>query len=277
MVDINMPRDNRKVMVTKVEKVTKRRAYMFCPYHHDINNPSLAITLTGEYRGRWRCFGCNTWGQLSEQQLKRLNMEKGKEIKEAKPDFDKLQKKYTWSLSGLGYPHIGLIEEFKHTTLMDFGIGWDGTNYTIPMYDENGICGIQLRTVKGNKNSITGSSSGIFRSHDAVDSDILYITEGCTDAMTLYDLGFNSIGKQSCNSTDNIVYNYVLDYHFNNILIMADNDKPGIDGANNLKEILSEIIDNIIIMIPPYNDVREWRIKDGCNAVIEGINRGINL
>ncbi len=91
---------------------------------------------------------------------------------------------------------------------------------------------------------------------------MLFVCEGPTDTAAMLDLGFSAVGgrvavalqvmrKRMSNSTVRSV-----------VVIVADNDEPGVNGANRLAEDLRSVCKSLKVISPParYKDVRSWKL-----------------
>jgi len=168
-----------------------------------------------------------------------------------------------------------------------FGKGWDGEAITYPMYDANQeIIGIQRRFPDGKKMIVRGSRTGLFLpisgAFDRVSyrsviylsqSPYLLICEGVSDAIAAYEhLGFASIGRYNCSGGINELASMDVIRAVYPVII-ADNDNPGILGAERLQKKLLELGRSSLLVIPPdgINDLAEW-VKAGLSrAALLGV------
>lgn len=150
-------------------------------------------------------------------------------------------------------------------------VGWDGRNYTFPMRNGNDrIVGIRLRR-NGSKYCVTGSQTALFWP-DGVTVDSkqpLWICEGESDCAALLDLGFDAIGRPSCNGGINDIKTILARYN-RDVIVTTDNDKavtrpdgsgyrPGQDGALRLAEVIKPLVRSVKCVLPAVgNDIREW-------------------
>lgn len=253
----------------KVEYKNYRYATGFCPHHDDTNTPNLKITLQGEYRGAWRCWACGKYGVLTEEQMKKLDLDGDKMQGTKKPNS------IDWGALVTLYLENEFVSKKADTLLKEWRVdkinlnmGWDGESHTIPMMDEDGrTIGIQRRwphAVKGNKCCVDGSRLGLFIPHKlwrSCEGSVL-VCEGASDTAVAVDLGFPAIGRPSCNSCQEMVFKWCVNNLINNILIVADNDKAGITGAIALETYLinngmSKGINGVEVYIPTAKDLRE--------------------
>ena len=120
------------------------------------------------------------------------------------------------------------------------------------------MVGIRIRSRSGRKWAVTGSRQGLFVPVGFHDSTLLLIAEGPTDTAALLDLGFNAIGRPSCQGAvwDTI---RLIKQRFIHVVLMADVDGPGVQGAKQLgKELAGAGIWTKIIRPLRGKDVRAW-------------------
>jgi len=153
--------------------------------------------------------------------------------------------------------------------------GWSSANngVTFPMFrHRRRVIGIRIRTVTGKKFAVKGSKQGLFlpRDWDSEDRGVL-VCEGPTDTAAAIDLGFSAIGRPSCMGGSDLIAEAVAKKH---VAIMADADGPGMDGANKLSVRLRTFCPSVKIIVPEYNDLREWVRKGATKQdVIDAIGR----
>lgn len=139
-------------------------------------------------------------------------------------------------------------------------VGWHEPYqaYTFPMRDGMGnIIGIRTRHADGSKRCVTGSKSGLF-TPDQLPRGSIYICEGPTDVAAMLTLGLAAIGRPSCMGSHDQVRQFLNNYR-RDVIVIADNDGPGREGAARLCEALG--VGRIVE--PPENvkDIRE-RVKE---------------
>lgn len=144
-----------------------------------------------------------------------------------------------------------------------------------PMYDERSwgidcVCGIRLRTMTGKKFAITGSKSGVFfpfRALLSIDASRLFICEGPTDTAALLSLGLFAIGRASCRGGVHIIQ-AIVDQLAQEVVIVCDNDSPGLAGADLL---MKSIHKPVVKLIPPTKDIRSFVQKGASKALIDSM------
>lgn len=183
--------------------------------------------------------------------------------------FFSLARRYQQNLTDLTMlsKELGVSVE----SLRRLEVGWDGRNYTFPMRNGNDrIVGIRLRN-NGSKYCVTGSQTALFWP-DGVTADSkqpLWICEGESDCAALLDLGFDAIGRPSCNGGINDIKTILARYN-RDVIVTADNDKavtrpdgsgyrPGQEGALRLAEVIKPLVRSVKCVLPAVgNDIREW-------------------
>ena len=145
-------------------------------------------------------------------------------------------------------------------------VGWSPTRqaWTFPMRNGSGdVVGIRLRQLDGKKKSVTGSREGIFIPNDLEKNRQLLVAEGPTDATALLDLGYSAIGRPSCSGGAAFVCQFVRNHRCRQVVIAADMDIPGQNGAEKLASVLLPYVKSLCIIAPPpgFKDFRDWRKK----------------
>ena len=147
------------------------------------------------------------------------------------------------------------------------GIGWHkrAEAWTFPMHNPEGtVVGIRVRYAD-NKGAIRGSRDGIFCTPVPVANlqGPLFIAEGPTDTAALLKLGcMKSIGRSNCRSNVDAIQKLAVGQ---DVVVVADQDEPGQDGAKMLINHLSGIAKSGAIVTPPAKDLRAW-VKAGGNG-----------
>ena len=150
------------------------------------------------------------------------------------------------------------------------GCAWARNAWAFPMRDHNSsVIGIRLRGDDGNKWAIKGSHQGLFIPTEypyCVDDGTLYIVEGPTDLAAAMTIGLYSIGRPSCLGQETMVADYVRTKKVKRVVIISDNDTPGLAGARKLQEYLPR---RSCIWTTPVKDVREYVQRGGTVNMIE--------
>ena len=163
------------------------------------------------------------------------------------------------------FPDVGLPNE----ALLSYGIGWnpDGNHWTFPMYDLSGnICGMSSRFQDGTKACIKGSRAGVFLPRLKYNNRVWCIAEGATDAAAIWSLGYNCIGKFNRDSPHQLISD-ICRYKINldAVVVVADNDDVGREGAQKLVELLkNQVITKLLVPPPQCKDIRQ--------AVLRGLS-----
>lgn len=237
------------IILTEYDKV-----WAYCIYHKDINRPNLSISLLDKYYGKWRCWACGKGGRLTKKQMGELNLSEStvyKNDKSINTRWQMFNKSCYDNLQRFPLLKLGLAKQLNISTksLDDWLVGFDGVSFTVPMFREDlseyhregGLCGIQRRFSDGTKRCITGSHLGLMYPQDLISGYYVFICEGFSDAVSVWDLGFQSIARPHCRYTDGIEEFLGIEGATEHIIIIPDNDTVGIAGANKLLHTLDNI------------------------------------
>lgn len=145
-------------------------------------------------------------------------------------------------------------------SLRRLGVGHDGWAWTFPMSDARGrVVGIRRRHPDGSKFAVKGSRQGLFIPQSLDCCGTVLITEGPTDTAAALDLGFEAVGRPSCNAGDNIVRDLVRRHGCRDVVVVADGDEAGRGGAERLARSLSVLARSRVIEPPNgIKDLRAW-------------------
>ena len=103
--------------------------------------------------------------------------------------------------------------------------------WAFPMCDGYGnVVGIRLRKERG-KFAVRGSRQGIFLCAGVSAQRTLFVCEGPTDTAAALDLGLFAAGRPNCCCGGLEMRTYARRHKCDRAVIIADNDKPGLDGA----------------------------------------------
>ena len=163
----------------------------------------------------------------------------------------------------------GLASELGVSTmaLNALGAAWapQRAAWAFPMRDGyNNIVGIRLRSAQG-KFAVRGSRQGIFTA-TAAPQPVLYVCEGPTDTAAALDLGLFAVGRPNCCCGGLDIKLYHRRYQITRVVIVSDNDKPGLDGA---RKVGTELQLSFAVYVPPAKDLREFVRFGGTATMIE--------
>ena len=128
-----------------------------------------------------------------------------------------------------------------------------------PMKDGFGnYIGIRIRNLLGQKWAVTGSQAGIFIPTMKPERR-MFVAEGPTDTAAGLTLGLYAIGRPSCSGGVPHIVDHVKRSRVKEVVIVSDNDTPGIRGAEDLQRWLP--VPSCILLLP-CKDLRE-AIKSG--------------
>jgi hypothetical protein len=158
-------------------------------------------------------------------------------------------------------------------SLFRLGIVWAAPRHAwgFPMRDAaQKVIGIRLRTESGHKWAVTGSHNGLFWPEDLTGAGPLLVAEGPTDVAALLDLGYATIGRPSCAGTIEAVVEAVRRLRRRDVVIVADADGPGIDGADRLAQALTEKGHRPKVIRPVQGkDARAWVQAGATRTVVD--------
>jgi len=163
--------------------------------------------------------------------------------------------------------HLGLTSD----SLKRLTVGYSPTRraWLFPMRSAAGVLiGVRLRLADGRKLSIKGGREGLFLPEGIGAGGLLTITEGPTDCAAILDLGFAAIGRPSCRGGVDHLRQLVGRLKPAQVAIVADGDKPGMDGAAALAGHLAAYVGDVRIITPPepHKDARAWKAAGATRA-----------
>ena len=163
-------------------------------------------------------------------------------------------------------------------SLLSLGIGWSERwkAFSFPMrYPSGNVSGIRYRPISGKKFSEPGSKDGMFFQPEGIERSFVAVVEGASDAAALMDLGFQSVlGRASCRGNVEQILTLARRKRAQQVLIIPDNDEPGIAGSNSLRANLESVsagsamagsMVQVLHLPDGVNDVRQC-VQDTKNA-----------
>lgn len=154
------------------------------------------------------------------------------------------------------------------------GCAWAGEHraWAFPMRNGGGVVvGIRLRNWQGDKWAVKHSKQGLFYSLTPL-AGTLYICEGPTDTAAGLTLGLQTVGRPSCRGCLDALKRLIERFSPAGIVVIADRDSAGQDGAFTLQETLSV---RSIVWTPPAKDLREFVRLGGTRELIEAETRNL--
>lgn len=141
--------------------------------------------------------------------------------------------------------------------------------WAFPMRDGDGqVIGIRLRNSE-KKWAVGGSREGLFFNPELTSRDIV-IVEGPTDTLAGLTLGLPTIGRPSCCGGVTLIADLCNRIRVKNVIIIADRDMPGRNGARTLANALESIVESVLVKSLPYKDIREFLNDGGTRMQIKG-------
>lgn len=170
-------------------------------------------------------------------------------------------------LDGLGMS-LGVDTE----CLKEIGCAWSTVGaWAFPMRDPSGkVIGIRLRNDKGEKWAVKGSKSGLFipTDYSYMPDGVLYLVEGPTDLAAAMTIGLRAIGRAACLGQEQMILDYVRRNRIDRLVMVTDNDEPGLRGAEKLQSMLSILS---CVWVPPTKDIREFVNLGGDYRLIQSM------
>ena len=153
-------------------------------------------------------------------------------------------------------------------SLVAVGAAWAAPHaaWAFPMSDGYGnVVGIRLRNERG-KFAVRGSRQGIFLATVVPAQKTLFVCEGPTDTAAAVELGLFAVGRPNCCCGGLEIRVYARRHECSRVVVISDNDKPGLDGA---LKVGGELKLPFAIYVPPAKDIREFVRLGGTRAMIE--------
>ncbi len=152
-------------------------------------------------------------------------------------------------------------------SLVAVGAAWSEPHkaWAFPMCDGYGnVVGIRLRNERG-KFAVRGSRQGLFLASVPAQKT-LFVCEGPTDTAAAIELGLFAVGRPNCCCGGAEIKIYARQHAVSRVVIISDNDKPGLDGA---RKVGGELNLPFAVYVPPAKDVREFVRLGGTRVMIE--------
>jgi len=231
------------------------KVWAYCFFHKDVIRPNLSISLLDKYYGKYKCWACGKEGYLSKEQMNKLSLSNTLPYKNDRRSLQTRWQQFTGScydnLQKFPLLKLGLAKQLNVSikSLDDWLVGYNGQSFTIPMFREDlpeyrrqrGFCGVQRRFPDGTKRCVRGSHLGLMYSYEYIENDYdsIFICEGFSDGINVYDLGLCSVARPHCHYIDGIKAFFTnVVYGFDNLIVIPDNDAVGMMGAKKLQERL---------------------------------------
>lgn len=140
--------------------------------------------------------------------------------------------------------------------------------WAFPMRDGYGnIVGIRLRADSGRKWAVPGSHSGLFIPC-GVNKKTMYVCEGPTDTAAALGLGLFAVGRPSCSGGMDPMATLVRRLRVFRAVIIADNDDPGLRGAEMLARHIGVATCTLVL---PCKDLRDFVRNGGTNTLLASL------
>jgi len=249
----------------EIGKIYKKRAMVVCPFHTSQKGTAdLDVTLEGKYAGYFRCWSCEASGKIDDETVCLLRKARGK-VQTKKPS----NISEAWeSMKPGGLSRVDKPFKVSDNTMIKLEWKWDGLTHCFP--EKNGcgdIIGILRRFPDGNKGVYSGSKRGLTIPRTNFDATKpLYVTEGLSDLSVILECGLQGVARPNSNSGNDLLTAWLAHTGSpdSQIVIVTDNDDPGLDGASELWSLLeSEGYNNLTAITPEENDLRDMYESQG--------------
>lgn len=235
---------------------------VFCPYHNNYRSPAGEVS---KERGTFFCFSCHESRSLLEFVMhvtKKNYFEASRLIDSAKVETDfmgdlnkMLEEKPTFTpydellikrLNRQALESPRAIRYFEgrrisENSIKRFLLGYSDKQdmVTVPMQDPTGemFVGFVARSVEGKEFQNTPKlpkSKILFNLHRAKLQDTVFVVESSFDAIRLDQCGLPAVSTLGSNVSKSQVE--LLTKHFNNVIVVPDNDDAGRDMAARIIE-----------------------------------------
>lgn len=149
------------------------------------------------------------------------------------------------------------------------GIAWSHKHcaWAFPMHDSDGnVIGLRLRADTGKKWSVAGSRNGLFLPLEFTERRQLVLCEGPTDTAAAMSLALPAFGRPNCSGGVDFIKQYCQRSKCKELIIFADRDKAGREGALKLAAAVSAQVK----IVSPYQhkDIRTWLQSSATPAMV---------
>lgn len=255
-------------VLPKLQKVksTKRGHWIArCPAHDD-RSPSLSVSELSSGKVLIHCFtGCTYESIISALGIERREsfsrpfVPVRKAIEDKPLDAEPMWRKWFEHTDYQLLDGLGMSLGVDTYCLKAIGCAWSTFNaWAFPMRDSVGkVIGLRLRNNEGHKWAVKGSKSGLFIPGDYsyMPDRVAYLVEGPTDLAAAMTIGLRAFGRPACIGQEPMILDYVRRSRIERLVIVTDNDDPGIRGAEKLQSMLPI---HSCLWIPPTKDIREF-------------------
>lgn len=265
-----------------------------CPFHCE-KTPSCVV-----YEDHFHCFGCHSRGDVIDYLQMYHGYSKGEALRKLRGAVNHLKPVPVKFLKNPNESveiardfeaHMQAFQNCTHDSHIEavanrIGVFTDSLNalqcawsrcheaLAIPMRDaREKIVGIRLRDLNGRKWAVKGSKDGLFIPSFFQPIRTLFITEGPTDCAACLSLGFDAIGRANALSKICLqqAVEFVKIHRVCEVVVVADNDAAGLDGATKLRQALPVKSKQLLC---PSKDLRGFVQIGGGKQIVETMLAG---
>lgn len=171
---------------------------------------------------------------------------------------------------------LGVSVKSLYALRIGQSVPWDYMPvFAFPMVDGKGdMIGISFRREDGKRWSERGGRNGLFVPDGMSYIGPLLVVEGPTDTAAMYGLGYDVIGRPSCNACNDMLTKPCLR---RDVVVVADDDpqdkngrRPGYDGAIRVARSLKRVASTVKVIVPVgAQDSREWVNRGADRGVVD--------
>ncbi|MEZ6081211.1 MAG: hypothetical protein R3C09_28540 [Pirellulaceae bacterium] len=169
--------------------------------------------------------------------------------------------------------------------LVQLCIGWSPEHRATswPMRNAAGdVIGVRLRCpVTAKKWAVRGSAAGLFYPIELLRierPERLMVCEGPTDTAALLSIGLQSVGVPSAGGSRDLLVAFSRQVAPAEIVIVADADGPGIDGAERLADAVMAVAPVRIVSVGyGAKDARTWVLAGADRSCIDATVNGVDV
>ncbi len=261
----------------KLYKVYNKRTLFFCPWHESQKGTAdLDVTIEGPYSGKYFCYGCHKCGEVPMSDVEKLRKLRGQYKNEpTNINWSRLNQTY---ISQRMLNKVSSPLKVNLSTMIKLEWGWDSVASTFPERNEKDeVIGILRRFPDRNKGVVSGSKRGITIPRIKFDpSKKLHICEGCSDLSVILECKAQGIARPNSNSCNKMIISWCCLHNIETITIIGDCDRPGMEGAVELKNKLDNVrmeydiqpaFKTEIKYPEPFNDLYDFYCDKGLEEV----------
>jgi len=155
----------------------------------------------------------------------------------------------------------------KKKTLRRWGVGWDGSFYTIPIPGPHSLMDLKIYQLGKKMRSSPGAKGWMFGYDRLIGSSIedVYLCEGEWDAMVMDEI-LTAIGREGIvlglSASFPLKGEWLTEFRRKKVVILYDNDDAGRNGGEKLEKVLKPISRDVTRLIWPDGLAEGFDLRD---------------